>query len=1079
VLASSRPGEEPNIYLVAYSIPNLSAFLHAESVGGATGLTASDRHKLLNSCLATFEGVVDDALEFHMGIKVGGMFSVIVGGFAALKNAVDSAIFVKEQLRRQAADTIDEKIRHFPSARKLGVRLSKLGFFTPIIAIVRANGAGFHNAQQDWSKPRMCSAEFILYSILARLGCKVEGFAIASQADMDAALTTSSSSLGSRCGSVVATPMARYKKVEDAIIWISKSILAGPLRDRYDAILLDEESYNVQIIREDMKSPKEHSAAERFRTLPRDVRKTWKMFDLNQDSFLQRDEVHSVLQMLNYGMAEWEIDDFFDSIDVDGNGTINVSEFVASFNGPILGCAALRRDCKAAAKRLAERVGVDELPLLLEMWNRYDASGDGSLDVNELHSVLLDIGVEVGSVQQVEWLLKEVDEDASGVIEFSEFADLITSTRGENPTKRKIAAANRAVAPPVFAETESQRRAVWKQTVRNIFESRIIVVLFLYIVYNYARSTYRVFARNIIPDDDPAHCIADWCLDLLYLFWVIAKLLWFPLENGARVYTETSEVLRQYIRSVDMYVDIIVLLPIDIAFWADPNAWTFGFYRLNKVFGLYYLNYCYDRLTQTIMPAYAAVIRSIVYFGIAVHFYACMFIETAVYVGDSEQMNQIFNVQEILEKKDILYARSLFWATLNLAGQVEGPGIPPLDIQCILQLCTVLTGLPLYALLLATFAGVMEMKSAHSEYEEKIDAVLGSAGYLNLDPSITLGSLYYYNHVFKTMGSVELDYELPDDFPDDLKIKMNIEVGKGFLSKVPVFQTVLRDESETSAALVNELASRIHAIILEPDFILTQQGKEAEAMYFVAQGMVLGNHTESGISINDVFNRGSLFGEVELLLGMKVLYTMKNQPKKFTNVGRISREDFSEVMRYFPNALKALVTSAEERLQALEVRRARLIIKDKRELLLKNATEPYSEAVAKALVELDREELNLEGAVERSFTKRDTTLFDEALGSSFQRVSMGNRRTSSSHSFSNTEDEDKNFAADGPELTKVMSVTMDADYPVPVRLNATVAQVAESSPAKGASPLKQQAMSPTNAQLQNISGNGDVTVGDM
>ncbi|KAL3874516.1 hypothetical protein ACJMK2_037522 [Sinanodonta woodiana] len=87
--------------------------------------------------------------------------------------------------------------------------------------------------------------------------------------------------------------------------------------------------------------------------------------------------------------------------------------------------------------------------LFKEVFNLYDKDGDGTVDTSELATVLKSLGQDPTEAE-IREMIKEVDEDGSGSIEFPEFLQLMASRMSEQDSEEEIAKA--------FQEFDSQGR---------------------------------------------------------------------------------------------------------------------------------------------------------------------------------------------------------------------------------------------------------------------------------------------------------------------------------------------------------------------------------------------------------------------------------------------------------------------------------------------------------------------------------------------------------------------------------------------------------------------------------------------
>lgn len=137
----------------------------------------------------------------------------------------------------------------------------------------------------------------------------------------------------------------------------------------------------------------------------RELREKFQAIDTNQDGHITREELDKAMEV-PFG----KVKSIFDSVDTDGSGVIDYSEFcAAAINSGALRCekailAAFRvfdtdGNGQISKKELEDVMmfqGTDcnELDKLLDAW---DADGDGQLSFEEFHAMVLSLGKEIAS----------------------------------------------------------------------------------------------------------------------------------------------------------------------------------------------------------------------------------------------------------------------------------------------------------------------------------------------------------------------------------------------------------------------------------------------------------------------------------------------------------------------------------------------------------------------------------------------------------------------------------------------------------------------------------------------------------
>ena len=131
------------------------------------------------------------------------------------------------------------------------------------------------------------------------------------------------------------------------------------------------------------------------------LKKIFEAFDTNKDGALSREELIDGYFTLfgDFRMAEVEVERIMKKVDVNENGRIDYSEFLM------------------ATSNVNNLLGSKKLQMAFE---QFDLDGNGVISVDELHKVL---GGDDKTVDKQYWMsiIKEVDKDNDGCIDFSEF----------------------------------------------------------------------------------------------------------------------------------------------------------------------------------------------------------------------------------------------------------------------------------------------------------------------------------------------------------------------------------------------------------------------------------------------------------------------------------------------------------------------------------------------------------------------------------------------------------------------------------------------------------------------------------
>ena len=124
-------------------------------------------------------------------------------------------------------------------------------------------------------------------------------------------------------------------------------------------------------------------------------------FDKDGDGFIKTDKLAYVLRSLGQNHTEAELQDIISEIDIDGNGSIDFSEFLTMM----------------ACKMKENNNHKDEIH---EIFKVFDKEGNGFISVAELSHVMTSLGEEL-TEEEVKEMIKEADIDGDGQVSYEDF----------------------------------------------------------------------------------------------------------------------------------------------------------------------------------------------------------------------------------------------------------------------------------------------------------------------------------------------------------------------------------------------------------------------------------------------------------------------------------------------------------------------------------------------------------------------------------------------------------------------------------------------------------------------------------
>ena len=652
--------------------------------------------------------------------------------------------------------------------------------------------------------------------------------------------------------------------------------------------------------------------------LPPEVLDCWYKFDVDRNGTLDEDEVKEVIAEIGIQMTDDELKAFFKQIDTDQSGSVSQEEFARAFFSAALGGSNIMSNIRRAAVAMARNTGADNLPIVLNAWKKYDKDASGALEAHEIACILKDLGMTYNE-EEVDWLVTKMDKNGNGMVEFDEFVALFSeedvATTKVNSVKERIQTVTRVLA------NKSNQKVYTNpdQTLRDnllalgdFVERYYVFFLFLYTLYNSGVVSYRVALGDLLSVSHTV-IIIDMVIDLIFIAWFVLKLCWIPREVKGQVLFHKKEVFLEYFKSVEFWVDLIIVLPADFLYFAfgSHNGGVIAYYRVNKILTMYHIQDLFSKLTRTFNPVAVRVANAIFWFLIFAHVLACAVCIEAIKLGDSVMSDYTTIAAVIGHKTEVLrYTRALYWGIVTLGGQLVGTTVPPLDEQLYLSIIAVLMGLPLYTIVLGTVGAAISSENSESKFLAKLDELRGFFSYTKLPEHFESECLAFYRHVFNTTGSLDIADNPLEDLPVELSIQVTVEIGREMLKKVPIFANACEN-----LQFVHELTTKLVPLVIEPNQRVMKKGERGTNMYFITFGSF--NIVIDDGTVVFTLRKGNFFGEIALLHNVKRTATIDCDKLRYANVLMLEKKDFEEVTTTFPDCLSQVYKAAEDRIKQI------------------------------------------------------------------------------------------------------------------------------------------------------------------
>ena len=135
-------------------------------------------------------------------------------------------------------------------------------------------------------------------------------------------------------------------------------------------------------------------------------REAFQMFDKDNDGVITATELGELMRSLGQNVTETEVNDLLNEVDIDGNGTIELDEFIEMMRRP--------------------QPDGDTDEELRAAFRAFDADGNGYISHAELKAVMQSLGEGLTDAEIMEMII-EADLNGDGQIDFEEFKNMMTN----------------------------------------------------------------------------------------------------------------------------------------------------------------------------------------------------------------------------------------------------------------------------------------------------------------------------------------------------------------------------------------------------------------------------------------------------------------------------------------------------------------------------------------------------------------------------------------------------------------------------------------------------------------------------
>ena len=250
------------------------------------------------------------------------------------------------------------------------------------------------------------------------------------------------------------------------------------------------------------------------------------------------------------------------------------------------------------------------------------------------------------------------------------------------------------------------------------------------------------------------------------------------------------------------------------------------------------------------------------------------------------------------------YITSLYWVIETLTTVGYGETTPITNAQHIYAMIIMLTGVGVYGFIIGNVANLLSKRNpARNQFFNNLDQLKVFVNYRNIPISLQKKISDYYTYIWKKKLGFDESVFL-SGLPQGLQNEVSIHLKREILEKIPLFKGV-------SDNFLRDVSLHMRPIVCVPGESVFNEGDIGNEMYFVIRGkleVVMNNEPLSVLTDGDFFGEISLFTEQKRRTAAVISQT-------YSDLYRLDRELFDEVLRRYPKIAEHIKKIADERVE--------------------------------------------------------------------------------------------------------------------------------------------------------------------
>ncbi|KAI6203561.1 Tax-2 [Aphelenchoides besseyi] len=452
--------------------------------------------------------------------------------------------------------------------------------------------------------------------------------------------------------------------------------------------------------------------------------------------------------------------------------------------------------------------------------------------------------------------------------------------------------------------------------------------------------------------------VCDYVCDFIYVLDLLAVKPRLTFMRGGITVKDSKEMRSHYLHSNLFKLDLISLIPTDLAYFYTGPVAAWRAVRLLKLPSFWEF---FDLLDSSFSNPYVVrITKTFSYMIYIIHCNSCVYYMLSAWQAFGQiayrYRNQWYLNKWVYNNQGNAYIRCFYFTSAVATSTGNNPA-PTNVIEYIYMTFSWMMGVFVFALLLGQIRDIVSNANKNNEeFRTTMDKALGECKRLELPEQLTSRVRAWFLYTWeqqKTLDEKKLVKRLPLKLQTDLALSVHFNT----LSKVQLFQ-------DADRALLRDLVLKLQPVIFLPGDMVCRKGDVGKEMYIVNQGILEVVGGENNTQVFATLVEGSVFGEISLLaIGGNNRRTANIRSKGYSTLFVLSKEDLNDVIRDYPDAQQLLKRKARKMLKKRREEGRQL--KEKCRVSADIRTPKMLEAVAKILPANSKTKKQLEIAMEQ------------------------------------------------------------------------------------------------------------------